>query len=331
MKPAETKAERLMQIEALLLDHPEGMAQAEIARRLHVNRSTINRYLPSLAGHIYLDADGRFYIDRKAYLVNVRLNLHEATAVHLATRLLENCLEQHNPHAASALRKLALALERLAPHVRRHLVQSAETMDERTRRFDPGYLQALEKLTEAWAEGCLTQIWYRSVSKNEIHEYRFGPYFIEPSAIGQSIYVFGWADPPQEMRTFKIERIERIELLRETYRIPEDFDPLKLLADAWGIWFTGEEPVEVVLKFGPQVARRVGETRWHRSEQVQALDDGSLLWCARIAEPQEMLPWIRGWGSDVVVLEPKTLRDAMLVDVKKAAMNYDWNVEEPRG
>jgi len=36
---------------------------------------------------------------------------------------------------------------------------------------------------------------------------------------------------------------------------------------------------------------------------------GSLLWCASIAEPREMLPWVRGWGADVEVLEPQFLRN----------------------
>ena len=42
------KTARLLQIEALLLAHPEGLTQAEIARRLGVNRSTIHRYVPDL-------------------------------------------------------------------------------------------------------------------------------------------------------------------------------------------------------------------------------------------------------------------------------------------
>jgi len=48
MERATGKAERLLQIEALLLEHPEGLSQAEIARRIGVNRSTVYRYLPDL-------------------------------------------------------------------------------------------------------------------------------------------------------------------------------------------------------------------------------------------------------------------------------------------
>ncbi|MHB8194442.1 MAG: WYL domain-containing protein, partial [Bellilinea sp.] len=86
-------------------------------------------------------------------------------------------------------------------------------------------------------------------------------------------------------------------------------------SNAWGIWFTDEKPIEVVLKFGRRVAQRVGETRWHRTEQVTELEDGGLLWRALIAEPQEMMPWIRGWGADVEVLEPEGLREVIKAEV----------------
>ncbi len=110
MERATGKAERLLQIEALLLAHPEGLTQAEIARRLKVNRSTIHRYLPDLDRFcVYETGDGRMVIDRDHYLTNVRLTLHEAMTVHLAARLMATRTDKHNPHAASALRKLGLA------------------------------------------------------------------------------------------------------------------------------------------------------------------------------------------------------------------------------
>jgi CRISPR-associated endonuclease/helicase Cas3 len=45
------------------------------------------------------------------------------------------------------------------------------------------------------------------------------------------------------------------------------------------------------------------------------LEDGSLLWRAQVAEPLEMMPWIRGWGADVEVLEPENLREAIEKEV----------------
>jgi CRISPR-associated endonuclease/helicase Cas3 len=43
MERAANKAERLQQLETLLLARPDGLRRAEIARRLGVHRSTIGR------------------------------------------------------------------------------------------------------------------------------------------------------------------------------------------------------------------------------------------------------------------------------------------------
>ena len=326
MERATNKAERLLQIEALLLTHPRGLTQAEIARRLEVNRSTINRYLPDLDRFcIYGTDDGRLAIDRDHYLTNVRLTLHEAMALHLAARLMATRTDKHNPHAASALRKLGLALEKLAPLIARHLTASADVMDNEARRHDPVYLEVLETLTRAWSLGRKVRLKHQ-MSDQRVFEYTFAPYFIEPYAIGRTTHVIGWREPPGALRTFKVERIKAIRILDENYSIPSDFDPREKLADAWGIWYTEAEPVEVVLRFHPRVAARVRETQWHRSEKVEEQPDGYLLWRARVAEPQEMLPWIRGWGADVEVVGPGELRESLMGEAKATAELYEWRV-----
>jgi CRISPR-associated endonuclease/helicase Cas3 len=324
MERAGNKASRLLQIEALLVGHPEGLTPAEIARRLDVHRSTIGRYLPDLPKHIYVDdMDGdRWKIDRDADLVNVRFTLHEAMAVHLAGRLLADWSNRRNPHASAALRKLGIALERLAPLISNHLLASAEVMDDEAQRHDPVYREVLETLTRAWSERRKVRVWHQNEKTQQIHEYIFAPYFIEPYAIGQTTHVIGWRQPPGALRTFKLERIRHIERLIEPYQIAPGFDPRRLLADAWGIWYTEDKPQEVVLMFHPRVARRVQETRWHRSEKVEEQPDGYLIWRAQVAEPREMLPWVRGWGGDCEVLEPKELRESVRIEAGRLARLY---------
>lgn len=291
-----------------------------------VNRSTIHHDMPDLGKRFAIIAhdDGRITIDRAAYLVRVSFSLHEALAVHLASRLLSTRMDRQNPNAAAALRKLGLALERLAPRISQHVQQSADIMDETGQRQDPRYLEVLEQLTLAWAEQQKIRIRHRYEGTGTLIEYTFSPYFIEPYAVGQTTHLIGRSEGDKEgkLRTLKIERIEQVIPTREPYEIPISFDPRDLLADAWGVWYTGGEPVNVALKFHPRVARRVQETRWHRSEDEKELPDGSILWQAKVAEPQEMLPWIRGWGADVEVLEPEGLRKALVREAERLARLY---------
>jgi CRISPR-associated endonuclease/helicase Cas3 len=329
MEAAENKSARLLQLRELLLAHPQGLTKAEIARRLNVHRSTAGRYVDELSQQLHMPIweDGNLIgINRDDYEMKVNLNIHESMAVHLATRLMATRMDKHNPHAAAALRKLSQALGNFAPHISQHLLISAKVMDDAAQRYDPNYLHTLETLTRAWSDGRMTRIWHKYEDTGKVFEYEFAPYFIEPYAIGQTTHVIGLRKPPGQVRTFKLERIQRAELLGETYKVPADFNPQAQLADAWGIWYTEAEPVEVVLKFHPRVVGRVKETRWHRSEDVVEQADGSLLWRANIAEPQEMLPWIRGWGADVEVLGPAWLRETMMGEAKAMAKLYGWHI-----
>jgi CRISPR-associated endonuclease/helicase Cas3 len=325
MERATGKAERLLQIESLLLAYPEGLSQAEIARRIGVNRSTVNRCLPDLTGRfaVHDTEDGRLAIDRDHYLMNVRLTLHESMALHLAARLMATRSDKQNPHAAAVLRKLGLALEELAPRVSAHLKSSAEVMEDQAQRFDPVYLGVLETLTRAWSDGRVARVWHK-MEDGRVFEYQLAPYFIEPYAVGRTTHVIGWRCPPDALRTLKLERIQRAELTEEAYSIPDDFDPRETLADAWGIWYTEGEPVEVVLRFHPRVAARVRETQWHRSERLEEQADGWLVWRARVAEPREMVHWIRGWGADVEVVGPEELREQMMGEARRLAESYGW-------
>jgi CRISPR-associated endonuclease Cas3-HD len=181
--------------------------------------------------------------------------------------------------------------------------------------------QVLETLTRAWSLGRKVHLTHQ-MEDGRVFEYDFAPYFIEPYAVGRTVHIIGLREPPGRLMTFKVERIRTVSLLDTPYTIPTDFDPREQLQDAWGIWYTEREPVEIVLRFSRSVAYRVRETQWHHAEQVTEDQDGSLMWRALIAEPQEMLPWIRGWGADVQVLEPQELREALMGETRKLAKLY---------
>ncbi|MCB0180788.1 MAG: CRISPR-associated helicase Cas3', partial [Anaerolineae bacterium] len=318
MERAANKAARILQIETLLLAYPEGLKPAEIARKLGgVHRSTITRMLDDLPKHIYVDEfdDGKWKIDWDSYMVNIRLSLHEAMAVHLATRLLAKWSNRRNHHAGAALRKLGISLKHLAPFVSDHFLASAEVMDGEAQYYDPVYLRVLETLTRAWSKKRMVKIKHKKEDTGKVNEYKFAPYFIEPYPLGQTTHVIGRIYPEDIRLTFKLERIRDIEPLDdEPYTIPDDFNPRELLANAWGIWYTDKEPQDVALKFraDPHIVSRVKETRWQSGERTDDLPDGSLWWQAKIDEPREMLPWIRGWGADVEALKPEGLREALI-------------------
>ena len=326
---AESTIEKFEQFKHLLLARPYGVTKAEIARHLGFHRSVSRDYIDKYGSvlPIYEYTPGRFTINRDMYEVKISVTQHEALALHLATRLLTTRTDKHNPHAATALRKLAEAIGELSPLVSQHMHLSANVLDGEDRRHDPRFLEILETLTRAWSLGQKVELTHE-MENGRIHNYIFSPYFIEPYAIGRTVHVIGFREPLNKIRTFKVERIRTIRLLDEPYEIPDSFDPEAQLKSAWGIWYSADEPVEVMLKFSRKVARRVLETTWQVGEQTAVSEeDGSVTWRAKVDNWQEMLPWIRSWGADVEVLEPIELKGVVIRHVREMMKQYGLQAE----
>jgi proteasome accessory factor B len=183
----------------------------------------------------------------------------------------------------------------------------------------------LEQITRAWAERRVVRLWYRSPRSGQLRQRDLAPYFLEVSGPAYSCYVIGYDAWAKELRTFKLDRLERAQMLDQGYAIPPEFDAGAYLADSWGI-MRGAGLTEVVLQFSPQVAALVQERIWHPSQMIDELADGGLLLTVRVSDPREMRPWIRSWGADVEVLEPILLRNQMTDEVRRLAALYDISV-----
>ena len=333
MTRAFAKSNRIGQVERLLLNSRVPLSQAEIARRCEVHRSTIGRLIQDMIEEgipIRTTEDDLIFIERTAYISKIHLKLHEALSTFLACRLLARYSDKPNAHTVTTLEKLGVSLQAVMPALGLHIGGTTTALHARLPKEASDYQRTLEKLTEAWAEGVKVRIWYRPLKARKAFQHTFAPYFLEPSAIGYSTYVIGLAEPPNAIRTRKLERIERIEVTDEPFTVPPDFDANALLAGAWGIWFDeGDQPTTVRLRFsGDQAMRRVGETVWHPSQRTEPDPDGGLLWTAEIDEPKEMLPWIRGWGADCEVREPLELRDQVMGEIRRQMRAYALGTDE---
>jgi predicted DNA-binding transcriptional regulator YafY len=320
------KSERFLELEVLLLSHSSGLRKSEIAKRLGIDRSTAGRYVTELTDPLGLveEDDGRIWIDKDRYLPPVRLTTHEMESIRLAFRLFSRKIRLPFPHAASSLRKLALATEKASPFLSRRLSETADTLDcHKFPAFTRRYRQIMEALIEAIAAHRTVVLSHLSLRRKTVGEHRFQPYCLEPYPDGNSIHAIGYCLDLNEMRTFKLERIRSVKQTAEAFTPPADFSVESYTSTAWGIWgHAGAKPVPVVLRFSPAVAERVHETVWHEGQSLEDLGDGGVMFRSKVAEPLEMYPWIRGWGADVEILEPKELRERFKEEVGKMKRMY---------
>lgn len=317
-----SRAIRLAQIQHFLHKNSNGLTTREIANLCGVTVRTIQRDLLILQSDLKVplskEHGDRYTIFREYLLPPVSLSLYEALVVFLASRLTMRQTDENNPHVESALNKIASVLP--SP-ISIQLRQAIRTINSKP--VDSGNVNIFEQLAIAWGTRRRVKIHYQSLKSMEPKEWFLAPYFIEMTGTGYSTYVIGNATSPdrQGITTFKLDRIREIELLNEEFEIPLEMDLAKLLQGSWGIIW-GEE-IEVKLRFSPDVTRRVKESIWHPSQLIEDLPDGGCLFTVRVGSILEMTPWIRGWGADVEVLEPKTLRDEFCGYSQKLFQKYN--------
>ncbi|PIU23876.1 MAG: hypothetical protein COT13_00720 [Chloroflexi bacterium CG08_land_8_20_14_0_20_45_12] len=171
------------------------------------------------------------------------------------------------------------------------------------------FLNVFEQVAIAWSTQRRMKFKYRSLQSTKTKEWVIDPYFIEMTGTGYSTYVMGKvvSGEREGIITFKLDRMREVQLLEESFDIPEGLELDDLLGSSWGVMW-GEE-IELKLQFSARVTRRVKESVWHPSQVVVDLPDGGCLMTLRISNPLEVTPWIRGWGPDVEVLEPESLRN----------------------
>ncbi len=316
------KQGRLERIALLLQRHPDGLTEQEIAQTLNFERRTTNNYLWELSAQGRVYKDGQLWLPlpyQRLVLRPFDLRPEEAMVLYLAARLFVKQSDKRNEAAEQVLLKLADILTSDVG-LERDLFEAARELSQRPKQ--PGYEDVFRTMMQAYIYRRKVQLIYHPY-RGEPFDTVFSPYLMEPSAIGFAAYAIGHSSLVNTLRTYKIERIEHARLTREEYEIPADFPGIQLLRSAWSIFY-GEELTQVVLRFSPDVARRVQETNWHPSQRLEWDQErpGHLLLIVDVASTTDLIPWIRGWGASCEVLEPPSLRRTLYREVRQMAVHY---------
>jgi predicted DNA-binding transcriptional regulator YafY len=212
----------------------------------------------------------------------------------------------------------------LPDKVAAHQHKIVEIAKERQKN-QPDRSAIFEALAIGWVTQHRVQLRY-TTAEGKTFNCKFDPYLFEPTGIGRTIYVIGHSTPPDKLRTFKLERIERAVLLKdEPFDLPLDFDGPGLLKKAWVVMFGEREPVTIKLRFTSRVVTRLKETLWHPTQQIYDTVEGCMM-ILSIGDTLEIENWIRSWGPDCEVLEPQDLRDKLISDILRSARTYGLNV-----
>ena len=271
---------------------------------------TLHRYftqLDEMGIPIYAERGpyGGFSLVRGYKLPPLVFSPEEATAISLGASLVEEMWGNlYRAAAHSALAKL----ENLLPETQREEVSWARRSLVSSGLYPPGLdAQAaiLEQLRSAMHASRQVEMVYSSAttaaapSKRRLDPYalvfRWGWW-----------YVVGFCHNRRELRTFRIDRIQDLTVLQETFEPPLDFDARAFMAREP----VGQPQVRARLKFSKQAASiaRLNRLNW---ESFEEQPDGSVVVTSVAPDLNWAASTSLAYGPLVEVLDPPELRSLL--------------------
>ena len=322
------KGDRIMQLELLLLSHPEGMRRAEIARRLGVHRSTVGRYIEELKLHMDIIEDKYLIkLAPRADMDMMKLSIYESLAFNLSAEMLASHADFQNPHLASGLRKIAGNMRAFAPNISENINAAAEAIETGLDRKNLELTSILEVLIDAWVSGKIVRLSHNQRDDEGVvialQETEFAPYFIgfrENEDGRKPISVTGRLRHTAEITTLDIRDILSAEILDEVYTIP---DNLKLCRKPdTGERYSAIDRIPLKLRIKERSALNSFNMIYREQTRIYTNDQGELM-CEMLAENSiELLLRIVQCGDAIEILAPSSYRKRFVKELTKILMVY---------
>ncbi len=289
----------------------------DLAKLFSTSRRTIFRDLKELQDvgipYKYDPKSHGYTIDPEFFLPPIDLNLQEAMGLLLLVHKTRSHIQI--PFKSSAL-MAALKIENNLPiKIRQHCNTALRNISTKAGAQAPMSLldKSFAQLQKAIAKKRKVSIGYYSLFEGKIIKLQLSPHHLMYHH--RAWYVVGFSSIHKSIRTFKLNRIRELKVLDKGFVGGERFSLDDYFGNAWSMIPEGRT-YNIKLRFLPKVAENVAEVQWHATQKVCRNSDGSIVMEFRIDGLGEIFWWILGYGDQVQVLSPKTLRNRVVQAAK---------------
>ncbi len=317
-----SRISRVMQI-LTTLQAGKSYAVSDLSKMFGMSRRTIFRDLKELQAigvPFHYDArTGGYMIEPEFFLPPIDLSLQEALGLLL---LAHKAREQIQLPFKNSVLWAALKIENNLPaRIRQYCNTALKNISTRPCAQAPvthsaGLDKTFAQLQQAIVKKRKVNIRYHSLFEGIIINVELSPYHLLYN--NRAWYVLGRSSLHKSIRTFKLNRIRELTTTQRCFVDGEKFDVYDYLGRAWSMIPEGRI-YNIKLRFLPKVANNVAEVQWHSTQKVVRNSDGSATVEFRVDGLGEITWWILGYGDQVQVLAPKTLRKKVLEVAKNMA------------
>ena len=145
------------------------------------------------------------------------------------------------------------------------------------------------------------------------------PYFVK--IFKQLWYVIGLNVKDNQIKTYALDRMSQLNLLQETFDMPQNIDPSEFFKDCFGIITNKNSAKRIVLRVEPTQAKYFRALPLHHSQQEEVHDHYSVF-TYKMRITYDLKEELMSHGASIEVLEPKELKLLIRDELEKALKNY---------
>lgn len=177
----------------------------------------------------------------------------------------------------------------------------------------------LEKLVESMKENLRVVISYKKYGSTESSERVIEPYFLKLHK--RRWYIM--ANTKDGHRLFSFDRIGKVVITEEKYRIPDDFTPKDYFEDCFGVMRDERKPSQrIVLRALGNEKHYMEDLPVHQSQKRIGEGDGYVDYEISMRPTSDFIGYILSRGTWLKVLSPQSLIDEVKLMHQKAAEMY---------
>jgi len=302
---------RLAKIDNLLRENSFPNCR-KLAEKFELSQRTILRDIEAMkdslgAPIVYSREKNGYYYESKDFsLPKLKLSEGEIISVYLGTEILKKY--KNTPFGSTieqAFKKIELLLPKSVSIDSKNISDSISFDIEHCRELDKKSAKVFDALAKAIKNKISIEVKYYSIGRDKVSKRILDPYHLRHT-LG-TWYLVAYCNERKDVRTFAVDQIKEIKLLKQAFEVQKSFSPEKFFAASWKLE-EGGKITKVVVKLDKSIARWFYKRKLHPSQQTKKNKDGSLTLTFQVAGTEEIKRWILSQGSKARVLEPLSLR-----------------------
>ena len=256
---------------------------------------------------------GYFYEDPDFTINDIPLTEDDIESISFAAKTLMQFRD------VALFKQFGSAIDKIVDRISVSQSEDSDTFIQFESSGSEGGSEFLAPILEGIKESRLATFDYASFISGELKPRKVLPLLLKQYS--NRWYLISFDSDKRDYITYALDRIEDLEILKETMVRPEGFNPDNYFKHAIGITSGNTMPEDVILSVGPIAAKYLDSLPFHNTQKLIELNDDFALFSLKVNVSEELIRAILSYGGDIKVQQPISLKQEIESRARKILEN----------